>query len=78
MTDEEYNGPVRRPERFHRHPDDEDKTLKLRNILNVIFMLGAIVGVVYYAFADRQTGTYIILGAIVVKIAESAFRILRH
>ena len=35
---------LERPRRFHRRPASEDKYFKIRNVLNIIFMLGAIVG----------------------------------
>lgn len=73
---EEYNGLPEHPQR-HRRPDN-DRLLQLRNVLNVIFMLGAIVGVFFYVSADKETGTYIILGAMVFKIAESSLRLLRR
>lgn len=79
MDQEEYNGLAERPNR-HRRPDDDgnDRFLMLRNVLNIIFMLGAVVGVVYFLSADKYTGTLIILGAMAFKIAESALRLFRH
>lgn len=59
------------------HREDEDRTLMLRNILNIIFMIGALVGVLYYLLADHQTGIYIVLVAMVFKFAESTIRLLR-
>ena len=47
---------------------------KIRNLLNIIFMLGAIIGVIYYLTKDRTVGTYIILIAMCFKIAESSLR----
>lgn len=55
----------------------EGMLLKVRNVLNIIFMLGAVVGVIYYVSADKQIGVYIILVAMVFKIIESAIRLLR-
>ena len=67
------------PERPQRHTRPQrDRLLLFRNILNAIFMLGAIVGVVYYLVADQYTGTLIILGAMAFKIAESTLRLLRR
>ena len=77
MTQEEYNGPVRRPERNHRNPD-EGKLLMLRNILNIIFMICAVIGVGVYLKADHNTGLIIVMFAMVIKFAESAIRFLRH
>lgn len=78
MTTDENN--VLRAYRDNRNNDDEgkDRLLKVRNVMNIIFMVGAIIGVIYYISYDKITGTYIILGAMAVKIAESALRLLKH
>ena len=46
----------------------------IRNWMNIIFMLGAIVGLLIYFFYRKETGTYVILAAMVVKFFE-AFKI---
>ena len=46
----------------------------IRNWLNIIFMLGAIVGLCFYFFVSKQTGIYIILCAMVVKFGEASMR----
>lgn len=48
----------------------------IRNWLNIIFMLGAIVGLCFYFFISRETGIYIILCAMVVKFCESSLRMM--
>ncbi len=48
----------------------------IRNWLNIIFMLGALVGLGFYFFHSRETGIYIILCAMVVKFFESALRMM--
>lgn len=50
---------------------------KLRNILNIIFILGAIFGMIYYFFIDDYIGTFIILGAMAFKITETSIRLLK-
>ena len=50
---------------------------KIRNLLNIIFMLGAIIGVIYYLTKDRTVGTYIILIAMCFKIVESSLRMIK-
>lgn len=53
----------------------------IRNWLNLIFMIGAVVGVILYLQKNEQThmmGLYIILCSMVVKIAESSLRMLNH
>ena len=51
---------------------------KIRNCLNIIFMVLAVIGVIYYLTKDRMVGTYIILIAICFKIAESSLRMLNR
>lgn len=67
-----------RPHRFHRRPASEDKYFKIRNVLNIIFMLGAIVGMGVFYFHSRTMGTIIILTAMAFKIAECCFRFIRQ
>ncbi len=49
----------------------------IRNILNIIFMIMAVVGVIWYLTKDRTTGTYIILFSMCFKIAESSMRMIK-
>jgi hypothetical protein len=49
----------------------------IRNWLNMIFMVMAVVGVIVYLTKDRMTGTYIILIAMCFKIAESSLRMMK-
>ena len=51
--------------------------LIIRNALNIIFILTAIVGIIVYMSSDKETGMYIMLAAIPFKITESAIRLLR-
>lgn len=46
----------------------------IRNVMNLIFMLGAIVGLIVYFSYSKETGTYVILSAMVVKFFEAALR----
>ena len=53
---------------------------QLRNILNIIFMIGAVVGVILYLQKNEQThqlGLYIILISMCFKIAESSLRMIK-
>ena len=74
---EEETSAVRRPMRHRRADNTTDKYFKLRNILNIIFMLGAVVGVCLYLWKDSTVGTIVILGAVVVKMVECCFRLIR-
>lgn len=49
----------------------------IRNWLNMIFMVMAVVGIIVYLTKDRMTGTYIILIAMCFKIAESSLRMMK-
>lgn len=61
----------------HRHKRADDQYFRLRNLLNIIFMLGAIAGVAVYMTADRTAGTIVILVAMLFKIVECVFRLKR-
>ena len=50
---------------------------QIRNWLNIIFMIMAVVGVIYYITKDRTVGTYIILFSMCFKIAESSLRMIK-
>lgn len=71
-----------RPRRERLHPRSEDKHLQLRNILNIIFMIAAIVGVLFYVYSPAalfgvSLGGIIIGFAIVVKAVEVVVRMLK-
>ncbi len=55
----------------------EDKYRMLRQILNILFMLGAVVGVIVYFYYGRDLGTIIILVSMAFKLAECVFRLLK-
>ena len=67
--------------RHHRQEDElsdrERRKLRIRNWLNIIFMITALVGVVYYLAADRTVGIFIILTAMSIKIVESSMRMIK-
>jgi len=50
---------------------------QIRNVLNLIFMITAVIGVIYYLTKDRMAGTYIILFSMCFKIAESSLRMIK-
>ncbi len=49
----------------------------IRNVLNIIFMLGALVGLIFYFNHHKETGIYIILISMVFKFAEAALRMFK-
>ncbi len=58
--------------------DNNDDMLKYRNILNIIFMVLAIVGVIVYTQTDyKTTSTIILIVAVVLKFIEVALRMFR-
>ncbi len=65
---------LQRKSRGDVNPTDNSKLLKLRNLLNIIFMLGAIVGLVIYFLGHQQAGIIVILFSMVFKMAESTIR----
>jgi hypothetical protein len=65
-------------QRRHRRPDkDQDQFWPIRNVLNIIFIIGAVIGVSVYFFANTTIGTFIVLGSMVFKIAETILRFIR-
>ena len=53
---------------------------KIRNILNLIFMIGAVVGVILFLSKNEerhQLGLYIILISMCFKFAESSLRMMK-
>ena len=67
-------------QRRHRGEDNEkeDRFRTTRQWLNIIFMIGAIAGVVVYLTQPNQNlGTIIVLIAMTFKIIECALRFIR-
>ena len=68
--------PFQRPQRQHRRRGS-DQMLVFRNILNIIFMILAVVGVVVYIWGTERIGIYIVLTAMAFKITECCLRMLK-
>lgn len=49
----------------------------IRNWLNFIFIIGAIIGMLVYYKGNQTTGIYIILGSMIIKFTESALRMIK-
>ena len=82
LTDDKQNldleeSAVKRPQRHHSRGERSDRFFMVRNILNIIFMIGAVVGVLVLYFHDKSMGTVIILVSMVFKMAECCFRLIR-
>lgn len=73
-------------ERRHRHQLDElnpttdnSRTRGLRQVLNIIFMLAAVVGMILYFQHGtlRDAATYVLIAAVCVKFVEVTLRIAK-
>lgn len=49
----------------------------LRQVLNILFMVGAVAGVLIYFYKSKDTGTVVILASMVLKFAECVLRLLK-
>lgn len=54
----------------------DDRFFKARNILNIIFMVGAVVGLIVFFTVSHFIGTIIILASMVFKIVECILRFI--
>ena len=53
---------------------------QIRNVLNIIFMIGAVIGVIFFISKNEekhQMGLYIIMFSMCFKIAESSLRMFK-
>ncbi len=76
MITDRDNFPYERPSSRHQE-EKKDRFLWLRNILNTIFMLGAVVGVILYFQYSHHVGTIVILFSMMFKIVECVFRFIK-
>lgn len=85
MMEQEYNTGKNKPEyavkphhRLKRLDEGGPSMLKVRNILNLVFMALAVVGVVLYLQSEQHIiATIILIVAVVIKFAEVAIRMFR-
>ena len=83
MTDEDIKRNVdeamqNRPRRHNLEPfRDSSRTRVLRFWLNVIFLVGAIAGLLVYFYADHDTAKWILLVSLVFKFVELFLRIFK-
>ena len=85
MMEQEYNTEKNKPEyavkphhRLKRLGEGDPSMLKVRNILNLVFMALAVVGVVLYLQSEQHIiATIILIVAVVIKFAEVAIRMFR-
>ncbi len=82
MTQEEINETVDeavRPSVPHRRKRmrEDDRFFGVRNVLNIIFMIGAVVGVVFYLTdSDSNAGIIIIMASMAFKVIECCLRFI--
>jgi hypothetical protein len=60
--------------RHQQERNPKGRFFQIRNILNIIFMVGASAGVILYFYAGHTVGTIVILAAMVFKIIECSLR----
>lgn len=83
MTQEEINQTVdqaTQPNNTRRRKRlrEDDRFFGVRNALNIIFMIGAIVGVVVYLTTSSTTaGIIIIMASMVFKVIECCLRFIK-
>ena len=85
MMEQEYNTEKNKREyavkphhRLKRLGEGGPGMLKVRDILNLVFMALAVVGVVLYLQSEQHTiATIILIVAVVIKFAEVAIRMFR-
>jgi len=83
MTQEEFDKNLEeamdnRPRRHNLEPfRDSSRTRTLRFWLNVIFMVGAITGLIVYFYANHETAKWILLVSLVFKFVELFLRIFK-
>lgn len=60
--------------RHHNNPNDKGKFFVLRQIFNIIFMIGAVIGCVVYLKVNDMMGAILIVIAMAFKMAECVLR----
>ena len=69
---------IRKPRHHRLEPfRDNGPTFVLRQWLNIVFLIGAVAGIVVMYVHSREMGIYIFLGASVLKFIELALRVLK-
>ena len=57
--------------------EGEERFVMLRQVLNLLFMVGAVAGILVYIYHSHQWGTAVILTSMVFKFAECVFRLMK-
>ena len=53
------------------------RLFKIRNVLNILFMVIAIIGITVYFLSSHTLGIYIVLASCVFKFVECSLRLIR-
>lgn len=69
-------------QRFHRHGNDDpfdkhDRMFKIRQLLNVFFILLTIAGIAVWYAVSPGMGSYILIGGVAFKFIELSMRIMK-
>ena len=80
MTQEELDRIWNRGETHHRR-EPEDKTFRVRNVLNILVMLAVVVGIALYMYTPMELFGYPLWGlvvglAIIIKTIEVSLRMI--
>lgn len=78
MNEQNNESVAQPPRRNHRQPREHTRIDYIRQWLNIIFMLGAVVGVIFYFLSDSNMGVIILLPAIVFKFVECVLRVINR
>lgn len=77
IEDNDHQSALQSPVRHHRNQKEKGKFFVLRNILNIVFIIGAIVGMLVYFFKNEEVGIVILLGAMAFKMCECVIRLVK-
>lgn len=78
MNEQNNESVAQLPRRNHRQPREHTRIDYIRQWLNIIFILGAVVGVIFYFLSDSNTSVIILLTAIVFKFVECVLRVINR
>ena len=62
---------------MNRIGEEHGKFFGLRQVLNVLFILTVIVGMLLYFKVSKQTGSYLLIASCVLKFAEVTIRLMK-
>ncbi len=78
MTEEINNEPQRKRRHLEKLSYSErGRFFGIRNALNIVFILLAIIGMALYLYSSKTTGGTLLIIAVVIKLTECVLRIIR-